>query len=130
MRSADQIKEKYGRPSKSNTQSADDVAATMAQNRDKLLERGEKLSRLEEKMSQMTSDAAARSQLPAEGTRLKVYVGVVFCFRALPPPDPGRTSRRTRGNCASGARRGSSGDCFEVLTLQYRLHRGPVYSSG
>ena len=90
MRSADQIKEKYGRPSKSNTQSADDVAATMAQNRDKLLERGEKLSRLEEKMSQMTSDAAARSQLPAEGTRLKVYVGVVFCLRALnrPPPLP------------------------------------------
>ena len=100
MRSADQIKEKYGRPSKSNTQSADDVAATMAQNRDKLLERGEKLSRLEEKMSQMTSDAAARSQLPAEGTRLKVYVGVVFCLRALPPP----TLAGLRGERAETAR--------------------------
>ena len=58
-RSADAIKEKYGRPGRTaQKQSADDVAATMAQNRDKLLERGEKLSRLEEKMSQMTADAS------------------------------------------------------------------------
>lgn len=53
---AEEIKEKYGRKKdKKGVQQSDvdGAAAQMAQNRDKLLERGEKLNRMQEKMDQM-----------------------------------------------------------------------------
>lgn len=62
VRTADEIKAHYGRPSRASSEAAggSDVAATsalMAENRDKLLERGEKLNTLQDKTARMEADA-------------------------------------------------------------------------
>lgn len=58
---ADEIKAKYGRERKDKGKArqtdAEGAAAVMGENRDKLLERGEKLGRLEEKMDRMVQDS-------------------------------------------------------------------------
>ena len=56
---ADEIRVKYARPGKGATAvDVDEVASVMAQNRDKLAERGERLQNLDVKMGRMVDDAA------------------------------------------------------------------------
>ena len=58
LRSADDIRRKYGRPARSATEDSATTAGIMGQNLQKLNERGEKLSNIQEKTSRMESQAA------------------------------------------------------------------------
>ena len=57
---ADEIKAKYGRKKEKSAKQSDvdGAAAQMAQNKDKLLERGEKLNRMQEKLDAMNQARA------------------------------------------------------------------------
>ena len=58
LRSADDIRRKYGRPARSATEDSATTAGVMGQNLQKLNERGEKLANIQEKTSRMESQAA------------------------------------------------------------------------
>ena len=58
LRSADDIRRKYGRPARSVTEDSATTAGVMGQNLQKLNERGEKLANIQEKASRMESQAA------------------------------------------------------------------------
>ena len=58
LRSADDIRRKYGRPARSATEDSATTAGVMGQNLQKLNERGEKLANIQEKTSLMESQAA------------------------------------------------------------------------